>query len=886
MATFLSTIIAAAGLGYLANYAPSHGVQRTPSYSVQRMPIVSMQTGGGGLNGAAIAVAAQAATAVMEEVSKSVADKGIDAPEAKSSFVSMDTERAGLVDDEGLPLIYDKDAIQKYWASQSGALQSRWLEFLGVTVPFLTRVAGLLISGGTDKLQSNARDLARDARVGIEKLGPTYIKMGQMLSVRPDVLPQEALDELQILQDGVEGFERSVAVAMVEKELGRPLMDVCEEFGENAAAAASLAQVYRAKLRSTGEWVAVKVQRPGVQALVSKDLYVLRRAAEIYQGLITRFAPQQRTNYVALLNEWAVGFYTELDFVNEASNMKRMAEVLREAQVVDVIVPRVYDEYTTRRVLVSQWIDGKKLSDCEPSEIKELIEIGQECFLVQLLQAGFFHSDPHPGNLLRPHDQSMGRLALIDFGLVARIRQEEMDSMVSAIVHLANKDYAALVDDFINLEILPSDCNRGKVIPLMDKALSPYVKGGGAKRYEAELKQMYGMDGTMDATVGGFQAMTQDLLTVLNDIPFSIPPYFALLARAVVTLEGLALSVDPDYGLIISAYPFVARKLLSSDRPELQKALMEVLYAGSSSLGSGTSRGVVTPTRLASLLNSAAGIVAKKQGQAFVDLDAVPETGISPSEALAYVLSGGAASLRTLLATEAETAADLLLRQALRKSVPLIAAAIPQPPKLPFLPAPPEPLSLPLALLLPTPETGVSGGFRPLLTSGQQVLDALAPPLSREEELYAISLVDLARSSLGEEAAALLNGELSQSPLAAVRTALPLLELLVDAAEADARDGASSTPLLQLAKQAISLLRALPANLPTPFAGAQLPFGRGSGAPTTAAPAATRAPDATAELSASVAALAPAQKMAMQQFLSQVGGGLRGKLDERLVALR
>ena len=173
MATFLSTIIAAAGLGYLANYAPSHGVQRTPSSSVQRMPIVSMQTGGGGLNGAAIAVAAQAATAVMEEVSKSVADKGIDAPEAKSSFVSMDTERAGLVDDEGLPLIYDKDAIQKYWASQSGALQSRWLEFLGVTVPFLTRVAGLLISGGTDKLQSNARDLARDARVGIEKLGPT-----------------------------------------------------------------------------------------------------------------------------------------------------------------------------------------------------------------------------------------------------------------------------------------------------------------------------------------------------------------------------------------------------------------------------------------------------------------------------------------------------------------------------------------------------------------------------------------------------------------------------------------------------------------------------------------------------------------------------------------
>ena len=262
------------------------------------------------LQGAAIAGAARAAAAVVEEVSKSVSSNGIEAPVATSSFVSMDSERAGLVDDEGLPLIYDKDAIQKYWKGQNGALQQRWLEFLGETVPFLTRVAGLLISGGTDALNENAASLAKDARVSIEKLGPTYVKMGQMMSVRPDVLPQEALNELTVLQDGVEGFDQSIAIAMVEKELGRPLTEVFEEFGSEAAAAASLAQVYRAKLRSTGEWVAVKVQRPGVQELVSKDLYVLRRAAEVYQGLVTRFAPQQRTDYVALLNEWAVGFYT------------------------------------------------------------------------------------------------------------------------------------------------------------------------------------------------------------------------------------------------------------------------------------------------------------------------------------------------------------------------------------------------------------------------------------------------------------------------------------------------------------------------------------------------------------------------------------------------
>ena len=299
----LSSLIASSGF----NAAPT--AHRQPQ-ACTRSSCTLMQLG-------VAAGAATAAAAVLEETSRAVASKGIEAPDAARSFVSMDQERAGLVDDEGLPLIYDKDAIQSYWAGQSGALQQRWLEFLGVTVPFITRVAGLLISGGTEALEANSAELARDARINLEKLGPTYIKMGQMMSVRPDVLPQPALVELSKMQDGVEGFEQSIAIAMVEQELGRPLMEVFSEFADEPVAAASLAQVYRAVLRESGEVVAVKVQRPGVQSLVSKDLYVLRRAAEVYQGLIKRFAPQQRTDYVALLNEWAVGFYTELDFKNE-----------------------------------------------------------------------------------------------------------------------------------------------------------------------------------------------------------------------------------------------------------------------------------------------------------------------------------------------------------------------------------------------------------------------------------------------------------------------------------------------------------------------------------------------------------------------------------------
>ena len=398
------------------------------------------------------------------------------------------------------------------------------------------------------------------------------------MSVRPDVLPPMALNELKILQDSVKPFETSIAIKSIESELGGKLENFFTEISEVPVAAASLAQVYKAKLASTGEFVAIKIQRPQVLQTVSKDLYVLRRAAEVYQGLMDRFAPQQRTNYVDLFNEWAVGFYTELDFLNEAANQQRLSDLLKEQNNNGFYIPKVYHELCTRRLMVSEWIDGIKLSDCTNDVIKKNIPAAQESFLTQLLQIGFFHSDPHPGNIMYMNEpRGSARLALIDFGLVASIKQEDMDIMISAIIHLANRDYTSLVDDFIRLEILPTDCDRPKVIPLMDKALTPYVKGGGAQKYEEELKKIYGADGSFSSNAGAFSAMTQDALTVLNDIPFSIPPYFALLARAIVTLEGIALSGDPNYGIILESYPFVARKLLSEDRPELQKALQVML---------------------------------------------------------------------------------------------------------------------------------------------------------------------------------------------------------------------------------------------------------------------------------------------------------------------
>ena len=406
-----------------------------------------------------------------------------------------------------------------------------------------------------------------------------------------------------------------------------------------------------------------------------------------------------------------------------------------------------------------------KLSECDPSEIRDLVGVGQECFLVQLLQVGFFHSDPHPGNLMRMNDTSIGKLCILDFGLVARINEEDQDAMVNSIVHLANKDYPALVDDFIDLKILPDDCDRAKVVPLMDKALSPYVKGGGAKKYEAELKKIYNMDGSISSTAGGFQAMTQDLLTVLNDIPFSIPPYFALLGRAVVTLEGIALLGNPDYKLVMEAYPFVARKLLSDDRPAAQRALQEVLYASTSAGGS-----ILKGERLAVMLNSAMGIVAETS-DTFVDLETLPEDAASLKQSLKYVLTPRAESLRKVLVKEAISAADVLARQALRKTVTRGFALIPRPPSwFPFQPPNPEDIEGPI--LLPT-----RGGSTPVpaFASPRRVLDLTAPKLTREEELFAISLGDLVGGLVGKNMATVLTGDALLEPDAVAGLLLGIL---------------------------------------------------------------------------------------------------------------
>ena len=340
---------------------------------------------------------ATAAAMAAAAVNAAVAMKTLEAPDVTKSYIALDrtTTSRGQVDGEGLPLQYDKELIEAYWAKERGALNQRWGQFVGKAVPFFTRLVTLFIRDGEIK-EAEIPALSRQARLDLQDLGPTFIKAGQMMSVRPDVLPQSTLDELTKLQDGVIPFDTETAVRQIEAELGGPLGQFFTSISEEPVAAASLAQVYLATLNDGKDTkVAVKVQRPQVLSTVSKDLYVLRRAAEVFNDLIRRFAPQQRTDYVALLNEWAIGFYTELDFQNEARNQRRLRDSLIRNNITQVTVPRVFDELCTRRILVSEWMQGRKLSSASREEIAAVTPAAQEAFLTQLFEEGFFHADPY-----------------------------------------------------------------------------------------------------------------------------------------------------------------------------------------------------------------------------------------------------------------------------------------------------------------------------------------------------------------------------------------------------------------------------------------------------------------------------------------------------------
>ncbi|MFS8860945.1 AarF/ABC1/UbiB kinase family protein [Synechococcus sp. H60.1] len=446
--------------------------------------------------------------------------------------------------------VYDPQFIARYYRWRLPQVIGRALAILW---PFLWFVLCLrwdqLWGQGDRKVPQRAEQL----RKLLTDLGPTFIKVGQALSTRPDLVRKDYLEELTKLQDQLPSFPSQEAFARIESELGRPISEIYAQISSEPVAAASLGQVYKAQLHS-GEWVAVKVQRPHLRERLSLDLYLIRWAST----WLGPWLPLNLGNTLtAVVDEFGYKLFEEIDYLQEGRNCERFAEYFRGDP--DVYVPRIFWAYSTRRVLTLEWIDGIKLTDVERIraanlEVKQLVRIGVVAGLKQLLEYGFFHADPHPGNLFALPD---GRLAYIDFGMMDQLTEEMKEYLVDALVHLVDRDYNALIDDFIHLGFLQPDVNRQELIPALETVLAD----------------------VLNQEVGNFnfKTATDQFSDLMYRYPFQVPSHFALVIRSLVTQEGVALSLYPQFRIVGVAYPYVAKRLLTDESPRIRQRLLQVL---------------------------------------------------------------------------------------------------------------------------------------------------------------------------------------------------------------------------------------------------------------------------------------------------------------------
>jgi predicted unusual protein kinase regulating ubiquinone biosynthesis (AarF/ABC1/UbiB family) len=386
----------------------------------------------------------------------------------------------------------------------------------------------------------------------LTQLGPTTIKIGQALSTRPDLVSPMFLEELAKLQDELPPFDNQIAFEFIEQELGFPASEIYREISPQPIAAASLGQVYQAYLK-TGEKVAVKVQRPHLEQLISLDMYIVRSLAAWAKKRFKRI----RSDLVGIVEEFASKLYEEMDYNNEGQNAERFLELYHHPTIY---APKIYWNYTGRRVLTMEWIDGIKLTNLDKMRVagldgRKLIEAGVNSSLKQLLEHGFFHADPHPGNLLAMAD---GRLAYLDFGMMSSVLPHQRYGLLKAIVHLVNRDFSGLAQDYVELGFLTPETDLGPIIPALNHVFAEAI---GAS--VAELN---------------FKSITDKLSAVMYEYPFRVPAYYALIIRSLVSLEGIAISLDPNFKVLSMAYPYVAGRLLTDPAPELRISLRDLLF--------------------------------------------------------------------------------------------------------------------------------------------------------------------------------------------------------------------------------------------------------------------------------------------------------------------
>ncbi|XP_037495236.1 protein ACTIVITY OF BC1 COMPLEX KINASE 3, chloroplastic isoform X2 [Jatropha curcas] len=431
--------------------------------------------------------------------------------------------------------IYSPELLAIKYGSRPIKVLQRTLAILVALGSFALK---LLLDQRNGVFDQNKRMRAVELRRIFTRLGPTFVKLGQGLSTRPDICPTEYLEELSELQDALPTFPDAEAFSCIEKELGLPLDSIFSSISPSPIAAASLGQVYKAQLKYSGQIVAVKVQRPGIEEAIGLDFYLIRGIGTF----INKYVDIITSDVVALIDEFARRVYQELNYVQEGQNARRFRKLYADKE--DILVPDIYWDYTSGKVLTMEWVDGVKLNEQDAIErqglkVLDLVNTGIQCSLRQLLEYGYFHADPHPGNLLATPE---GKLAFLDFGMMSETPEEARFAIIGHVVHMVNRDYEAMARDYYALDFLSRDVDVSPIVPALQNFF----------------------DDALNYTVSelNFKTLVDGLGAVFYQYPFN----------------GLALYADPNFKVLAASYPYFAKRLLTDPNPYLRDALIELLF--------------------------------------------------------------------------------------------------------------------------------------------------------------------------------------------------------------------------------------------------------------------------------------------------------------------
>lgn len=395
----------------------------------------------------------------------------------------------------------------------------------------------------------------------LEELGPTFIKLGQMISLRTDLIPEDIANELAKLQDSAMPFDFNDAKKTFESELGYKFEDVFEWFGENPIASASIGQVYVARLKSTGEKVVVKIQRPNLDTMIESDMSILAEIARLLDERIKN----RPVSFAEVVLELSTALKRELDYTLEARNAQKFRNLYKSSFYGShVVIPKVYWEYTTKKVLTMEFIEGISVKDVEQIkrrhwDVKKIARIGANSFLEQVIDFGFFHGDPHPGNIMA---LSSDKIAYIDFGTVGKMDRIQRKFLYNLFDGFAKNDLDFMVEEFEEM---------GCIGPKTD-ILS-------LKRDLRDIVDFYYGASIKDVNV---KDMVNHLMRIIYKNKIVLPPDFTMLFKALITIEGVGKVLDPDFNISTLIRDYSVRKFkrelnilehIDESIPEMKKLL-------------------------------------------------------------------------------------------------------------------------------------------------------------------------------------------------------------------------------------------------------------------------------------------------------------------------